>query len=306
VKTVADLFAGAGGTSEGARQAGLDVIWAANHDPLCVSIHALNHPETTHVIQDLCQADFTQMPDVDIICASPACTGFSKARGKDRPIHDKYRSTAWAVVAAVEAKRPEIFVVENVKEFRDWVLYPHWFACLKDLGYHLTPHLLNAADFGVPQSRERFILTGRRGRPLVIEPGTTPHVSARSVIRMEEGDWGPIEATARVAEGRRPLVPDTLSRIAAGRKVHGHEFLMAYYGEEKGGRSLDKPFGTFTTNDRFAVVQGDRIRMATMREFVVGMGFPENYQLPQVKKVAKKMLGNAVPPGFAKGILSQI
>ncbi len=53
-----DLFAGAGGSSEGARQAGARVVWAANHWPLAVEVHELNHPETAHACQDLTQADF--------------------------------------------------------------------------------------------------------------------------------------------------------------------------------------------------------------------------------------------------------
>ncbi|AEC20065.1 hypothetical protein PT7_1525 [Pusillimonas sp. T7-7] len=57
-----DLFAGLGGNSEGAKQAGVPVVWAANHWESAVQIHAANHPGTGHACQDLHQADWTQVP----------------------------------------------------------------------------------------------------------------------------------------------------------------------------------------------------------------------------------------------------
>lgn len=97
-----DLFAGAGFT-EGAKGAGVKVVWAANHWPLAVQYHSTNHPEVVHVCQDLHQADWRQVPRHDGCLASPACQGQSKARGKERPHHDALRSTAWAVVSCLDA-----------------------------------------------------------------------------------------------------------------------------------------------------------------------------------------------------------
>lgn len=101
-----DLFAGAGGFSEGARMAECRVVWAANHWQAAVDTHAANHPDTAHACQDLHQADWTQVPAHDLLLASPACQGHTPARGKERPHHDACRSTAWAVVSALECHRP--------------------------------------------------------------------------------------------------------------------------------------------------------------------------------------------------------
>lgn len=66
-----DLFAGWGGFTEGAeRVPGVEVLWAANHWPLAVEAHALNHPGTAHSCQDLQQADWTQLPDYELLLAS--------------------------------------------------------------------------------------------------------------------------------------------------------------------------------------------------------------------------------------------
>jgi DNA (cytosine-5)-methyltransferase 1 len=97
--SVVDLFAGLGGFSTGATQAGARVVWAANHWRAAVDLHAANHPGTEHACQDLHQTDWSTVPAHDILLASPACQGHSHARGKERPHHDAQRSTAWAVVS---------------------------------------------------------------------------------------------------------------------------------------------------------------------------------------------------------------
>jgi DNA (cytosine-5)-methyltransferase 1 len=124
--TVIELFAGAGGFSEGARMAGVTVAWAAHHWPLAVQYHEANHPTTQHQCQDLQQADWRVVPPHDIVLASPACQGLSPASGKERPRHDALRSTAWAVVACAEYHRTPILLVENVPAFEKWVLSPAW------------------------------------------------------------------------------------------------------------------------------------------------------------------------------------
>lgn len=87
--TAIDLFAGCGGSSEGARLAGVTVKLALNHWPVAVATHALNHPFIEHCTQDLQQADFTGFPDSDVLMASPACQGHSDARGGvEKPHHD--------------------------------------------------------------------------------------------------------------------------------------------------------------------------------------------------------------------------
>ncbi len=62
-----DLFAGAGGFTEGARLAGARVVWAANHWPLAVQYHQTNHPDTWHECQDLQQADWRAVPAHDVV-----------------------------------------------------------------------------------------------------------------------------------------------------------------------------------------------------------------------------------------------
>lgn len=294
-----DLFAGAGGFSTGAKMAGCNVVWAANHWQAAVDIHALNHPGAAHSCQDLQQADWTQVPAHDLLMASPACQGHSHARGKDRPHHDALRATAWAVVDAAECHRPAVAVIENVPEFAKWVLYPAWCAALHALGYALSPMILDAADHGVAQNRRRlFVVATRSAHPVELGFKLRSVASAAEIIDFRAGKWRPVEGH----------VPRTIARIAAGRRAHGNRFVAPYYGSGSGetGRCLSRPLGTITTKDRWAVIDGDRMRMLTTAESRRAMGFPDSYLLPENHKDALHMLGNAVCPPVARDVINAL
>lgn len=296
-----DLFAGAGGFSTGATAAGANVLWAANHWPAAVHWHTANHPSTHHACQDLQQADFRDAPAHDVLLASPACQGHSKARGTDRPHHDARRATAWAVVTCAEVHRPAFAVVENVPEFASWPLYPAWCAAMAALGYALAPMVLDAADHGVPQHRRRlFIVASRSRHPVELQLQRRPHVPAVQVVDFSAGRWALVHKPGRSAR--------TLARIASGRSRHGARFVAPYYGSGSGetGRSLDRPLGTITTRDRWAVVDGDRMRMLTADECRAAMGFPAGYLLPAQHKEAVHLLGNAVCPPVATDIINAL
>ncbi|EPS1221657.1 DNA cytosine methyltransferase [Burkholderia cenocepacia] len=298
-----DLFAGAGGFSTGATMAGLEVVWAANHWPAAVEIHAANHPGTQHVSQDLHQADWSQVPAHDILLASPCCQGHSPARGKaaNNPQHDASRSTAWAVVSALEYHRPQFGVVENVPAFVNWQLFPAWRLAVEALGYQVAPHVIDAADHGVPQHRARlFLVLSRTARPLMLQLPRREHVAAARVIDFDAGKWSLINKPGRSLA--------TLRRIANGRRAHGDRFVAPYYGSGSGetGRSLARPLGTITTRDRWAVINGDHMRMLTKEEARDAMSFPVDYILPNQHRLAMHMLGNAVPPWVARDVLNAI
>lgn len=294
-----DLFAGLGGFTEGARLAGVPVVWAANHWQSAVDVHAVNHPEVEHRCQDLHQADWQQVPAFDIGLASPACQGHSRARGKDRPHHDATRSTAWAVVSCAEFHRPACFVVENVPEFLAWPLFPAWRLAMETLGYALAPHVIDAADHGVPQNRVRVYIVCTRSRaPLTLALPRREHVPAASFIDWQAGAWSSV----------RRKCPRTRRRIAAGRAAHGDRFLAPYYGSGSGlaGRTLARPVGTISTRDRWAVIDGARMRCLTAEECRAAMGFRADYRLPPSSKLAKHLLGNAVCPPAVADLLTAI
>jgi len=300
--TAIDMFAGLGGNSEGAKQAGVHVLWAGNHWKVAKEYHERNHPEAVTVCQDMHQAAWDRVPSHDLLMASPACTGHTEARGKEQPHHDAARSTAWAVIDAVEFHRPPFLLVENVPAFaKKWVLYPAWCAALSALGYALAPIIIDAADCGVPQHRKRLIVIGTRTRhPVVLDLPKLQHRPATEVIDFTAGSWSQVNKPSRV--------PATLARIARGRREFGDRFVMPYYGGGSGltGRDLARPIGTITTRDRWAIVDGERMRMLTRDENRRAMAFPDDYQLPEEHKLAVHMLGNAVPPPMTREVITAL
>ena len=120
---VVDLFAGGGGASTALEQAlGRPVDIAINHNPWAVSMHAANHPMTTHLCQDVWEAD----PRIECagkavgwLHASPDCTHFSQAKG-GQPRSRATRSLSWVVLRWAGTVRPRIISLENVKEILKW------------------------------------------------------------------------------------------------------------------------------------------------------------------------------------------
>jgi len=202
-------------------------------------------------------------------------------------------------VSAAEYHRPPVVIVENVPEFLNWRLYRPWELAMQALGYTASPHIIDAADLGAPQNRVRLYLILTRSRsPLVLDLPKMTHKPARLFIDFESGNWQPIEKPGRAKS--------TLERVNAGRAAHGDRFLISYYGNTKTGRSLDRPIGTITTRDRWAVIDGDRMRMLTRFECRDAMTFPRTYKLPDNHRLAVHLLGNAVCPGPVSKIIRSV
>lgn len=296
---VVDLFSGAGGESTGLRAAGASIVAAVNHWPVAVASHRAAHPEAAHFCEDAAILDPTTLPAHDLLWASPSCTGHTRARGVDRPHHDAARATAWCVLRVAEAQRPRAIVVENVPEMLAWACYRGWRLALSDLGYRISEQVLDAADVGVPQNRARlYVVALRARRPLVLEPGRAEHVAARTVLDLDAGPWSDV-ATKCAA---------TRARIDAGRLALGADFLAPYFGSGSGltGRSLDRPIGTLTTKDRYALVRGDRMRMLSLREQLRLAGFPADYPLAGGRADGVMQVGNANAPPMARHIVAQV
>lgn len=292
-----DLFAGAGGTSTGAVFAGARVLAAVNHWRTAVDTHALNHPTTAHHCEDAAILDPTTLPAHDILLASPSCVGHTRARGKEQSHHDTARATAWCVIRVAETCSPRMVIVENVPEFTGWRLYGAWRMALTSLGYRVSEQVIDAADAGVPQHRRRlFVVASRTRRPIAIPAPTEHRVTAREVLDLDAGPWS---NTAGWCER-------TQSRLVNARAEFGSDFLVPYYGSETGGRSLERPIGTLTTVDRYALVRGDRGRMLTVAEMLRLSSFPDGYRLAGNRRDGVKLVGNCVPPLLAAHVIRSI
>lgn len=225
--TVTDLFAGAGGSSTGFVDAGMDVRMASNHWALAVETHNTNHPDTDHDLADISQVDPRRYPTTDILWGSPECTNHSVAKGRkritamdleadlfgDKPLPDeaadRSRATMWDIPRFAEHHRYRYVVTENVVDAARWVMFPAWLQAMTLLGYHHEIVYLNSmhAQLGglpAPQSRDRMYVAFWRkdqARP-ELERVTSPEawcprceaiVRTRQVFKKAER-WGRYKA----------------------------------------------------------------------------------------------------------------
>jgi DNA (cytosine-5)-methyltransferase 1 len=187
----ADLFCGAGGTSQGLVMAANEMdadltLTAVNHWQVAIDTHSANHPYAQHLCTGLDNVDPRKLVPsgrLNVLCASPECTHFSSARG-GKPCSDQSRASAWHILRFAEALYIDNLVIENVREFQSWgpldvtgrpmkskrgQLFEQFIASLRALGYRVEWRVLNCADYGDPTTRERlFIIAGDvpAGHPL--------------------------------------------------------------------------------------------------------------------------------------------
>jgi DNA (cytosine-5)-methyltransferase 1 len=169
-----DIFAGAGGMSLGFEQAGFDILGAVDFDPVHCATHEYNFPGTAAICGDIGTVTGHHVREVsachdeiDVVIGGPPCQGFSLI-GK-RSLEDPRNSLVHHFVRIVLELQPRYFVFENVPGLgtgRHQTFLLEIIESFEEHDYRVTlPYrVLNAANYGVPQSRERLFLLGSRGR----------------------------------------------------------------------------------------------------------------------------------------------
>lgn len=163
--TVVSLFSGAGGMDLGFIQSEYRVIWANDFQKDAVTTYQKNIGD--HIVYgDITKITKDQLPQesVDVVLGGFPCQGFSVANTK-RSMEDKRNFLYLELLRVVKELQPKFFVAENVKGILSMQKGKVLDMILKDfesLGYRVNYQILNAAQFGVPQSRERVIIIGNR------------------------------------------------------------------------------------------------------------------------------------------------
>lgn len=305
-----DLFCGAGGSSLGAKAAGITMVGAVDGWDLAARTYEANFPRADVVNRRLHSklgpALFSTVEDVDLIIASPECTHHSIARGS-RPRNEESRRSGWYVMPFVRRFQPRWIVVENVTGMKRWDGYSEFIEQLSE-HYLLRAQVLDAADFGVPQTRKRlFILGDRLQRPPLIRG--SGQVCVAGDILDPPGAW----PARPISDGH--LSTKTLERIQRGIDALGEgvDFLVVYYSSDRAGgwQTLDRPLRTLTTLDRFGLVRWEQgrptFRMLQVPELRRAMGYPDHANLDIGSRRDKiKMLGNGVCPPVMKAVVEQL
>lgn len=307
-----DIFCGAGGSSAGARAAGVQMVGAIDMCPTATATYEANFPGA-HVVTGRLEgvtidAFKARMGEIDLLLASPECRNHTCAKGS-APRDEASRATAMQVIEYARELEPRWFVLENVIYMRPWSRYAELKRGLEKLGYQLEEYTLDASDFGVAQKRRRLFLVGDRERQPAhrLEKRRGPRKSAKSILD-KPGTWttSPLRTTRRAKA--------TLERAERGFREIGNEesFLLVYYGSDGSGgwQRLDRPLRTVTTVDRFALVeQGDKgptMRMLQVPELKRAMGFDGDFEFAEgTRRDRIRLLGNGVcPPVMEKVVRS--
>lgn len=167
-----DLFAGAGGLSEGFRQAGFSVLAANDFDQDAVNTYKLNHPET-HILEGpiekipaekILAVSRMDIGHLDCLIGGPPCQAFS-VYNHQRGMHDERSGLFREYLRIVEYLRPKFVVMENVTgitSVADGRAVTEIINRLSEFGYHVESRILKSEEYGVPQERRRIFFIGSR------------------------------------------------------------------------------------------------------------------------------------------------
>jgi DNA (cytosine-5)-methyltransferase 1 len=308
-----DLFCGAGGSSWGAHSAGIKMIGAVDAWDVAARTYKDNFPTAKVVCGTLGENSRARtLPNigrVDLIIASPECTHHSIARGA-KPLDEESRKSGRFVLPFIRAMAPRWIVLENVPRMRSWSGFAEMVKQIERCGYQLNMQVLDAADFGVPQTRRRLFIIGDRKRQpgKIFIPRRNKPRTAASILD-PVGRW----RAESVFNGHRAQA--TIERIKTGIRAvgRGKDFLTVYYSSDRAGgwQRLDRPLRTLTTLDRFGLVQwvdGEpTLRMLQIPELKRAMGLPRDFNLEHGTRRDKiKLLGNSVCAPVMRHIVASL
>lgn len=325
--TVADFFCGAGGFSEGFRQMGFDVVFALDHWAPAKATHDLNHPNYHCELKNILELDTPEkidlvVPDVDIIIGSPPCVSFSgsnKAGKADKGLGIQLIEAFLRIVAwKMEKGVTKFWLMENVPNSSKYVKdrYTWDELGLPGKGKELeipVQNVFNAAKFGAPQTRRRFIC-GDYPEPVETHPEEKDYLTMRHVIDSLSNPLNepPKKVTDPVYNFE--LSSDKLtdhfydSTVAdfewkrARRLKQDHGFMGIMSFPEYLDRASRTVMATLSASTRESLLfdaekNGEKIgyRLPTIREIASFMSFPITYQFEGNSEAVKyKLVGNAV------------
>lgn len=292
---ILDLFSGAGGASLGFKLAGHEVF-GVDSDQDAIALYQRNVGSA--ICADVTQLNPADFRGFDCIFASPPCQQWSAARSSALPDRDDAEVGA-VIVRWLETLQPRTFLMENVIRYQNSESYRAIASCLSQLGYLFDATLINMADFGIPQTRTRLILRAYRNSLL---PPFPPQMRRRGwdealadrLTFLEPTKLGKRQTQAWIEAGHPDLAliehcgarSDRLPQI----KLPGEP---AWTIRASLTRSGDK-------HPIRAVVGGNPVKLG-MREMARLCTFPDFYNFDGYRStVVGRVLGNAVPPKFAK------
>ncbi|WP_394665287.1 DNA cytosine methyltransferase [uncultured Chryseobacterium sp.] len=298
---VVSLFSGAGGLDLGFIMAGHKVIWANDNFSDAVKTYRKNIGD--HIVcEDISKIPSEQVPEHDILIGGFPCQGFSVANSK-RGEHDERNKLYLELLRILIDKQPKFFVAENVKGILSLMkgeIFRMIISDLENAGYKVKYKVLNAANYGVPQKRERVIILGVRNDINFDLEHPEPTYYENIDLFSNKKQWVSIgEALKDIPE---PEEEHTLTN-------HTYSKFKLKFNGYLGNRTIDptKPAPTVTArgDDKGGVVvlhHPNNHRRMSVRELALTQSFPIDFIFEGNNSSAYRQIGNAVPVKLAYAI----
>lgn len=333
---IIDLFCGCGGLSRGFELAGFNVSLAIDMWEDAIKTYNYNHKKTVGLCKDIRMLDnnfldnYKQKHHTVGIIGGPPCQGYSTVGKRD--INDDRNYLYLEYCRVVEDIQPEFFILENVKGlltlnegvFRDDIINR-----FKKIGYKVVYKVLNAADFGVPQNRQRVFFVGiknkefqfpkeKKNKVSTIEAIgdlencidkylIAPQTKYQKVMRKDNNELNNNEKTNHSTQ-----TVNIIKKIPDGGKIKDLD--REYWNVRKYNKAFQRmnsklPSNTIDTGHRNYFHYKEN-RIPTVRESARIQSFSDDFIFLGSKTSQYKQVGNAVPPllayELAKEIMKQI
>ncbi len=331
-----DLFAGCGGLSHGFRKAGVNIILAIDKDKEACETHKFNAKNTKVLQKDLATKKPKEIisetsidkKDIDIIIGGPPCRGFSIAGNREE--NDKRNSLVDAYLDWVDYIEPKAFLLENVPgiiNMYDGKFKEHIEKRVKDIGYKLNWKILNAANYGVPQNRERVIFVGMGNKKFEF-PEPSHRKGNQKNLRSKElkspntvGDA--ILDLPSLKAGEKSEIPNHEARNHGDIQVKK----MSYINPGENWKQLPEeyqPSGSYPSHSFYrlppnkpsrilpanasstSILHPKDDRQITVREFARIQSFPDNYIFKGTIAGKYRQVGDAVPVKLSKKLAKKL
>ncbi|WP_151789102.1 DNA cytosine methyltransferase [Acinetobacter seifertii] len=324
---VVDLFCGAGGLHIGFERQGFTTKLCIDNNQQVEKTHKLNFPNIPFINRDIALISSEEIAsyidgNLDVMAGGPPCQGFStigKRSSSDpekRAAHDPRNELVITYAKLISDLKPKFIVMENVKGIltMDKGAYlQNVLSLLRDAGYNVDYKLINMADYGVPQIRQRVIILGNRlGLPVSFPEPT--HAANPSLLYSQWNNcWDVIHDLADLSEDpnfnhvalkhteknieRYKLIPE-------GGRLPENQLSEDLYRKNFGNTykrlHREKPSLTMVPGNDAFPIHPTLHRSLTIREAARIQTFPDDMIFAGNRRQQGHQVGNAVPPKFSE------
>jgi DNA (cytosine-5)-methyltransferase 1 len=301
-KTMGTLFSGGEGVGTGAKAAGYRHLWGIEYKPEIAAVAEANGFRS--IIADVRDVDPTTLVPPYLLHLSPPCLDASGANGQ-RIESQLTKELGHVSARYIQVLQPHVVTLENVWYYRHYEAFDAIVDTLFSLGYMVHWQHLNAADYGVPQTRKRLILRAVQGELLPQLPEPEPWVGWYEAIEdliptLPESQLAPWQVE-RLPEDLTETCTASMDRAPLRATLIGSQYAQPASVEDRTVqvRNQDEPSFTITASykgDKRALLCNRHVVTLTPRALARLQSFPDCYELPESKTLACRVIGNAVPP----------